>query len=1055
MLKFYNRVGRIACIVALMMAALPGMSQDRTVSGKVATPDGETLPGVTVLVKGTGSGTVTDLDGNFSIGVGDDATLVFSFVGFQAQEVAVGARAVVDVVLEYDVQSLSEVVVTGYTSQRAEDITGAVSIVETGEMNKITDANFLGKLDGRSSGLNVATNGSPGSRSTVRIRGVSSFGNNDPLYIVDGVPMQDSYMNWLNSNDIESIQVLKDASSASIYGARANNGVIIVTTKKGKAGKAKITVDAKLGVATPVAGFDDFLIQDPFDYHEIVKRSHDNAGLATPQNIYGDPNNPSIPNYLWPNDGVNQTQTVDESTYSNPDNLIMPASQGTNWWDEVFSPALVQDYNLNMSGGTENGVYNISFNYYDQDGTMLNNWWKRGSIRANSQFTAGRFTVGESIAVSIEQNSGGMGGGGGGENTGIGQLIKMQPIIPVYDITGEYWAGAKANTLGNGSNPVAQLEKGKDNKWAGQRVVGSVFGEAEIIDGLKFKTTFGFNFGNGLYKGFNFPTPENSEPNLGTSLNENYNVNIGWNWTNTLNYSKSFDDHNIGVLAGYESVFNNNNWMNGSMAGYITTVTDAWYIADALGDPATKNVNSGGGFNSLVSLFTKIDYNYASKYYISGTVRRDGSSRFGPNNRWGTFPAFSAGWRLSEESFMSSASFLDDFKLRLGWGITGNQEIDGGRVFNQFGGGTGNTFYDIGGTNTSLAAGFRLTRIGNPDLKWEENISQNIGFDAAFIGGKLNVVFDLYKREVNDLLFAPAIPATQGNASPPIVNIGSMENKGFDFSVGYNTDISSDMNFDISVTGGHYRNKIVSIDGNQEEFFGATISGRGGRTAINRIDNPIGAFYGYVADGIFQNDSEVSAHADQAGAAPGRIRFEDVNGDGQINGDDRTIIGSYHPDFTGGMNLALTYKNFDVSAFLFTSIGNDIFDITKEFTVFRLFSTNVRADRLTDSWESEGDDAKYPRLDQNDNFSSAFSSFYVEDASYLRLRNLQVGYNMPQTGSLNARVFVQAQNLFTITGYSNIDPAVASFNNSDQGMGVDRGNYPNNKMFTLGVTANF
>ncbi|RED99799.1 SusC/RagA family TonB-linked outer membrane protein [Marinoscillum furvescens] len=1067
MKKIYTSVGGFACLFFMFVLSLPAYSQ-MTVKGTVSSEDGETLPGVTVLIKGTTTGTVTDLDGQYVIGASTDDVLVFSSVGFNAVELAVNGRSQIDAVLTYDVQSLTEVVVTGYTSQRAEDITGAVSIVDTEELNKITDASVLGKLDGRSSGVVVTTNGSPGSRNTVRIRGVSSFQNNDPLFIVDGVPMQDAYMNWLNPNDIESMQVLKDASSASIYGARANNGVIIITTKKGKPGQARITLNTKTGIATPVKGYDDFLIQDPFDYHEVVKRSHENAGLAVPQNIYGDPNNPSIPNYLWPNDGVNQTNNlqgqfgITEADYSFPDQLIMPASaNGTNWWDEVFDPAMVQDYNLNISGGTGSGTYNVSFNYFDQDGTMKYNWWKRGSIRANSEWKAGRFTIGENLAVSMERNSGGMGSGGGGENTGIGQLIKMQPIIPVYDVSGDYFAGAKANTLGNGSNPVAQLWKNRNNSFTQERMVGSVYGSADIIEGLQFKSTFGFDLSSSIYKGFNFPTPENSEPNTVKSLDEDYRRNLNWNWTNILTYNKTFNQSNFSVLAGYEAVKTSYNGMNGDMAGYINTGTDSWYIQDALGDPGTKNVNSFGGFSTLLSLFGKIDYNYGNKYYLSGTIRRDGSSNFGPSNRWGVFPAFSLGWRLSEESFMQSMAFLDDFKIRAGWGITGNQNIPGGRVANQFGGGTGDAFYDITGSNTGITPGYRLTQLGNQDLKWEENISKNIGFDAAFLDGKLNVVFDLYSREVNDLLYDPAIPATQGNAAPPIVNIATMKNTGFDFSIGYNTNIGSDVVFSADFIGAHYKNEILKIDGDQESFFGP-VGGRFGNMTINKVGHPIGAFYGYVVDGIFQDETEVNDHATQDGAAPGRFRFKDINDDGVIDLEDRDVIGSYHPSFTGGLNLSVQYKNFDFSAFLFSSFGNDIFDITKEFTVFRLFSTNVRADRLTDSWEEGKSDAKYPRLDQDDSYSSAYSSFYVEDASYVRLRNLQVGYTVPNLTGVNLKVFVQAQNLFTITSYSNIDPVLPSFDTSgtggstsDQAQGIDRGSYPNNRMFTLGITAGF
>ena len=1039
-------------------------AQDTTISGKVSSAEEGPLPGVNIIIQGTGQGTVSDVEGNYSLVVpGTDAVIVFSSIGYTTEAVTVGNQSVIDMVLVADVTSLKEIVVTGYTSQRKADITGAVSVVDTEAMDQITSASFVQKLDGRAAGVTVNNSGAPGGRNTVRIRGISSFTDNDPLYIIDGVPYQDSYNNWLNPHDIESIQVLKDASSASIYGARANNGVIIITTKKGKAGKAKISLDVNVGVANPVKGYDNFLIQDALDYHEIVRRSHVNAGLVVPTNIYGDPNNPSVPNYIWPNDGVNQTMTVDESTYSYPDNLIMPASAGTNWWDELIDPALVQDYNLSFSGGNDNGVFNVSAGYYNQDGTIKYNRWERLSLRANGEFKVGRVTFGENMAYSREENSAGM--GNMGEDTPIGQLIKMQPVVSVHDVGG-YYSGAKALTLGNGSNPVAQQFKNKDDKGVYQRLVGNFFGAVDIIDGLQFKSNYGFSLGNSLNYFFNYPTPENSEPNSETRLTEEWRTNSSWTWTNTLAYNKTFgDNHNLSVLAGYEAIKNSNRDLNGRISNFNTWDPNAWYIQDALADPGTKNVDSNGGISSLTSLFGKVDYNFASKYYLSATIRRDGSSRFGPNNAYGTFPALSAGWRMSEEGFMSGATWLEDLKIRGGWGITGNQSITEGRVFNQYGGGVGDAFYDISGSNSSAVAGYRLTRIGNPDLKWEENRSTNVGFDAALFDGKLTLVFDWYQRDVDDLLYAPPIPATQGNSDAPIVNIASMKNTGYDFSIGYKGTLGSEGTWGIDLNAGHYNNEIIKIDGDADFFF-STGEGRQGAVSINQIGYPIGAFYGLVTDGVFQNQGEVDSNPiDQPGAAPGRIRFKDVNGDGQISNADRDIIGSYHPDFTGGLNFNATWKNFDFSMFFFTSIGNEIYDVTKEFTVFRLFSTNVRQDRLTDSWRPDAPDpnAKYPIIDENDQYSSTYSDFYVDDASYLRLRNLQIGYNIPtQSWFSNMRIYVQGQNLFTVTSYEGLDPALpsqdrsnAAGNTSDQTNGIDRGTYPSNRIFTLGINATF
>lgn len=1045
-----------------------------TVSGQVTDESsGEPLPGVNVVIKGTTTGTSTDSEGNYELDVQSlQDTLIFSFIGYQTKEVAINGRTVVDLSLSVQMVSGDEILVTGYSSQRQADITGAVSGVEVEDMNKTTSASFLDKMQGHVSGVNVESNGSPGSRSTVRIRGVSSFQNNDPLYIIDGTPVQGSYLNFVNPSDIESMQVLKDASAASIYGARANNGVVIITTKKGKPGAPQVSIDASWGVASPVKGYDDFMITDALDYHEFVKRSNENAGLSVPTNIFGDPDNPSIPNYIWPNDGNNQTNDlqsqfgITEDDYSYPNQLIMPASKGTNWWDELFDPAMVQKYNLNISGGTEGATYNVSFNYFDQDGTMKYNYYKRGSIRVNTQFDAGIFTFGENASFSIDQTSGGMSGALGsvmGEGTPIGDALKIPPVVPVYDING-YFAGAKANGLGQADNPVAEVWKNRNDINEGNQFVGNVFAVAEVIENLELKSSFGFNVGKGRVENFSLPTPENSEPTMVTSLGENYNNFTDWTWSNTLTYVETLgENHNLNVLAGTEANRNDFRSINGSMSGYLSTDVNVRYIQDALGDPGTKNVSSIGGYSTLFSFFGKVDYNYAEKYYLSATIRRDGSSRLGSANRWGTFPAFSIGWRLSEESFLAGADFLEDLKIRGGFGITGNQQIPTGRTVDQFGGSTGSTFYDFSGSNNSISQGFRKTAIGNNNLKWEENVSYNVGLDAEFIQGRLNFVFDLYKREVDDLLFDPSRPAIEGLAAPPFVNVGKIRNTGFDFSIGYRGSIGSEISWNANLNGSHYTNEIVRIDGQQDFFFGP-VSGRGGNLNINQLGHPIGSFYGFVTDGYFDSQSEIDSHAEQDGADLGRLKFKDINGDGKITAADKDIIGDYHPDFTGGLNLGLQWKSFDISAFIFGSVGNEIFDLTKEFNVFHLFESNVRADRLTDSWTPDNHNAKYPQLDKGDSFSNAYSDFYVEDASYLRLKNIEVGYNVPidkLPGLSRMRLYVQAQNLYTITGYDNVDPALpaiqagSSVDATDQARGIDRGNYPNNRIFTFGINASF
>lgn len=1078
------RLHRLSLLLglSLMVMAVFGFENafaQETVTGQVTdATTGETLPSVNVVVKGTTRGTATNVDGEYSLNVTSlQDTLLFSFIGYITREVPIEGRNTINVGLEPQAIIGEELVVTGYTAQRREDITSAVSSVDMESAERQISASVLQRLDGRVAGVTVESNGSPGSRSTVRIRGVSSFQNNDPLYIIDGTPVQGSYLNFLNPNDIAEMQVLKDAAAASIYGSRANNGVVIIETKSGSsvAGSGpQVTVNARAGVATPIRGYDDFLITDALEYHEVLKRAYEGAGLAVPQNIYGDPNNPTIPNYVYPNDGVNQTNDLQaqfgiseaDYEYCNCNNLIMPGSAGTNWWDVVFDPAVVQDYNISVAGGGQDFNYNVSFNYLDQEGTAAYNRYQRGTIRVNTQFDSGIFTIGENISLALDESVGGMQGTAGGEGGFIGKNILMQPVIPVYDIGGNFASG-KATTLGNQSNPLKQAYMDRNSPSNNNQLFGNVFGRLNLMeDNLLVTSRLGFNLSEFATRGFSNVTLEDSEPGTVVSISEFNSRSTEWTWSNTVNYVETFaEDHNVNVLVGQEAnqvVYRD---MGGSMAGLLNTDISARYIQDALGNPDTKNVNSGGFKASLLSFFGKVDYNYAERYYLSFTLRRDGSSRLGSNNQWGTFPAASLGWRLTNESFLADNELFTNIMLRAGWGITGNQQIPSGSTVSQYGGGTEDTFYNISGDGTSIVQGFRQTVIGNPDLQWEENESINVGLDVEILDGRFNFALDVYERNTDNLLFSPNLPATAGVASPPVVNIGKMRNTGFDFQFGTRGSFSDDLLWSVSFNGSHYKNEIVRIDGDSEFFFGP-ISTRFGNQVINQVGEPIGAFYGLVTDGIFQNQAEVDAHATQDGKDIGRFRFRDLNGDGIVNAEDRTIIGSPHPDFTGGLDLGLQYKNWDFSTTLFASIGNDIFDVQREFYVWRNFSTTVRKDRLTDSWTPDNRDAKYPQLDQSDTFSYALSDDYVQDGSYLRLRNLQIGYNFPAgvvPGARDVRVFVQAENLFTITGYDGLDPSLPAANVSnsrgadirDQYRGVDRGSYPTPRTISLGIRATF
>ena len=1071
------------------------LAQESQVTGTITSITGDRLAGVTVQVRGTNTTTQTDANGKYSISAPSDGVLLFALIGYKGAARTIGGRAQIDVALESAVAVLEPVIVTGYTAQRRSDITGSVASVNVESAQQQTSSSVLQRLDGRVAGVTVENGGAPGSRSTVRIRGVTGFQNNDPLYVVDGTPVQESYLNFLNPDDIASMQVLKDGSASSIYGSRASNGVIIIETKKGRPGQQQITLDVRTGIATPTHGYDDILMQNSLDYSKVVTASYVNAGQGVPKNIFGDPTSPSVPAYIWPNDGVSQScgapgagcgTVVDPSTYSYPNNLIMAGSPGTNWWKAVFGTGQYRDANLAISGGGDNNAYHVSLNYLDQDGTAKYTRFQRGGARINTTFNIGRASVGENISVSREQHHGaeGLTDDVVGEGGIVGKNIFMQPVIPVHDVGGG-WASGKALTLGNQSNPAKVNYYAASNIATNDRMFGNVFATIDAGHAVSLKTKFGFNLAQGSYHGYTPATPEDHEPTNIDGINENYNNFSEATWTNTLNYARTMSQHNLTLLLGQEAIKNTFRLESANCASLRNNDVNSRYIDDALCDPTSKNVSSLGNKGALLSFFGKADYNYGDRYYLSATVRRDGSSTFSPDNRWGTFPAFAAGWRLSRESFFQNLP-IQNVMLRFGWGVTGNQNIPT-RIYDTFGGGRGDTFYDIGGTGSTIQPGFKTTSLGNTNLKWEENHSTNLGLDFEFAQSKGNVTVDLYRRNTDNLLFDPPQPSAGGSAAPPILNIGSMRNTGIDFSVGYHSTVGTTV-WSLTFNGSHYKNEITKIDGVQDFFFGRGSSVVREQNAVrNELGHPLGGFYGLVADGYY-TDSLDAAPFWSSGARPGRIKFKDLDGDGAITAADRTFIGSPHPDFTGGLDLAVRRGNWEVSTTVFGSFGGQIFNTQKYWYAFRYFQTNVAKDMLTNSAQLDGPcnptpappggqpgyickgklinaDAKYPRLDNNDDFSRQFSSYWVESGTYVRLRTLQISYNLPPAAIRwipAARVYLQAENLLTFSGYSGLDPSLpvpSSGGNTgdirDEARGIDQGVYPSNKIITIGISTTF
>ena len=1068
-----------------------------TVRGTVTDQEsGEALPGVNVIVKNSSAGTVTDMDGNYSLAVPEDATLVFSFIGYLTQEVAVDGRSTLDLGIVPDVQALEEVVVTGYTTQQKKDITGSVTVVETEDLLAIPAASFTQQLEGRASGVMVGTSGEPGAGASVRIRGIGSFNSNDPLYVIDGVPVTGAFQNNINPNDIESMQVLKDASAASIYGARASNGVIIITTKKGQAGPAKISYDGYYGLQRN--GSPRINMLNPTEYADLVWQSYTNVGQTPPATLWGDGNEPRLPDYVVPagamegdprTDPANYTTNIDDPEHANSLFVITRTNkEGTDWQDEIYRVAPIQSHNLSISGGGEQATYYVGMNYFDQKGILDKTFFERYTLRANSAFDVKEhLRIGENFQFNVI-NQVNTPAGNQQEGNPITKALQHHSIVPIYDIMGN-WSANKAPGLGTGENPVAQLSRNQDDRGRYIQMLGNVFAEVDFLKDFTARTSFGLQYGVGWQRDYDFRRYEVSEPNASNSYSEEGDYSTNWTWTNTLNYKKTFGDrHDLSVLVGTEAIKSDGRRIQASRNDYF--VDDLLYRSLDRGE--SNQQNEGNGYSSsLYSLFARVDYAFADRYLLGATVRRDGSSRVGFNDPYGTFPAFSVGWRLSEEAFMQNLGWLDDLKLRVGWGQTGNQNIDAANSYSSFGGSPGGTAYAIDGSSSTTTAGFALNRYGNPSVLWESQTSTNLGLDASLLEGRWYFTVDLYERVTNDLLYRQPFPATAGIAQVPFVNVGEMKNTGIDFSTQYRTNISRDWTVDVGLNLTHYRNEITRVGESDASFFTGGGS-RYGDIARSEKGQSMASFYGYVVDGIFQNEAEVRGAANQPGISKdypdpfteyetpegetvrgfgvGRFRYRDLNGDGEINSDDQTFIGNPHPDLIFGLNLNVTYRAFDLSAFFQGTYGNDIFFYNRWWTDFNSFQMNRSEAMLYESWRPDRPDARLPLLDVRDSFANgAPNSYYVQDGSYLRAKSIILGYSLPASlldrwGIDRTRFYVQAQNLFTLTDYEGMDPAMAQRNpgaedngvsTADQAIGIDFGNYPVPQSFLLGVNITF
>lgn len=1073
---FYSRF--FSTLLGLLLITSMAMAQSRTISGSITDgSSGEPLIGATVLVQGTSTGAVTDFDGNYTIEASTGDVLVVSFTGYTTQEITVGDGNTLDVTLEQGIV-IDEIVVTGYAIETKRQTTGAVSTVKAKELVAIPSGNVEQQLQGRAAGVTVITNGQPGTSSIIRVRGFGAFEGNQPLYVVDGVPVGST--NFVNPDDIESTTVLKDAAAASIYGARAAAGVIVIATKSGSRKKQKMEVsyNGQIGFTDPNVGGSPEML-NPQDMANWAHRAYENNARANGTEVqyshpqYGTNATPSFPDYLHANGANGVRGSVDlaaiQAAYdADPLNvfLIRPNLAGTNWYDAITRPAPLQRHSLGFSGGTENGRYYIGMSAQNQSGILLENEFARYTFRTNSEWDLVPWlSVGQNLQFTYRSVLGQQGGQGGigiaDDESQVLAAYRMPTIIPVYDEFGSY-ASTRAAGFNNPRNPVRILERnnGSDKSYS-TGGFGNIYLLLRPIESLTLKSSIGGQYDNFFYANYGFRYLGDSEPQASDSFSEGGGYSFGWVFTNTATYIKRFGNHGIKVLGGIEAL-NTGKGRNffGSGINPFSTDLDFQNLSTVQSPTVGSNLFNGVNF---FSLFGKIDYDYKEKYYLTGVLRRDGASRFGVNSRYGTFPAISAAWRVTSEPFFQNISWLNDLKVRAGWGEMGNSNnVHPNNQYSLYNSNRGRTFYPIGGQNSGVDEGFAQSRIGNPDAKWETSETMNIGFDASLFNDKVELEFDWWKKDTRDLLFVIPLPGVTGNyASAPHVNVASMLNTGVDLRIVTRGDVSPEVGYEFTLTGSFLHNEITSLAEGIDFISSINPSYRGIRPIRNAVGYGLSEFFGYNVIGYFNSQAEVDA-SDQAGAGLGRFKYEDVNGDGSITPDDRTFIGSPIPDFTGGATLDLDYKNFTLTAYMFTSIGNDIWHQTKWFTdFFGTFEGSAKGVAAFDSWTPElGDNAGAPIWESASNLSTsgAENSWYVEDGSYLRLQLLALAYDLPSNmidrwGLTELRLGVSATNLWTLTGYSGLDPAVGG--NADTRFGIDVGNYPVTPQYLFNISLGF
>ena len=991
---------------------LHAQQQAKTVTGTVTDVSGEPIIGANIRIKGTTTGTITDIDGNFSIEAEPQSVIEVSYIGYLTQETVINNQKSIRFLLKEDTKALDEVVVIGYGVQKKADLTGSVANINTEKLNTQSNANIGQALQGKIAGVDIVSQGgAPGSGTRIMVRGIGTLNNASPLYIVDGMYMNS--IDHINPNDIASIDVLKDASSAAIYGSRAANGVIIVTTKEGSntEGKPIIDLSVNLGIST-ASKFLDML--DAKGWAEVTTIARQAIGKPA----------------------------LDMATdlANKPDN---------DWQDIMFRPALMQNYNLSVKGGGKYSTYYTGLGYFNQDGIVKGTNYQRYNIQSKNDYKRGIFSAGTNLIISFSHDKplhqelrGGM----------IGTILQSVPTLEKYDDTREGGYGGTYGDVVNIPHPLAIIDDNIMDRYnENVKIFANLYAQIELFKGLKYKLNLTPDFSFERYKNYlnkyDFGLATNSITQLTERQRRRRNILV----ENLLTFDRTFGEHKISALAGY--TYQDSRFRH--IQAYGEGLPQGLEEIDAA---TTNRSNEGNSWRSvLTSILGRVFYSYQNKYLFTATIRRDGSSKFGKNNRYGYFPSFSLGWNVAEEKFMENVHWLDQLKLRGGYGVLGNQEIDNYQYSSTI---TTGINYPDG--NGGLLQGAFPKNFANPDIKWEETAMTNVGIDFMAFNNRLSLTADYYVKNTKDILLTVPIPISSGGANDPIRNAGKIRNNGFEFNLGWMDQPNPDISYGINLIGSFNKNKVIAMGSESGSIKGGSTN-QNITTSETKAGYPIGGYWLISTAGYFNSQEEVDAYAKdgkkiQPAAEPGDIKFVDANNDGVINDDDRVFQGSPFPDFTFALNGNMRYKNFDLSIGLQGVLGNKIYNATRQTLEDVTKGSNFLASCL-DYWTPENKNASHPRLtwdDPNRN-TRAESDRYLENGSYLRLRSVQLGYTFPQTwfkGAIqHARVYINAENLFTITSYSGYSPDVNADNANYRGF--DNFIYPTNRTFMLGLNVTF